>query len=123
MMSKAEKLKPSCSEKYPESMEHKFQFYKDPECRTPLGRIQFPDPVMRGHEKAELIVYAKNMTKEEFDSLQFESVDPEVKIEKSDDKVMSLGTIMLKFIFTPSENRNNALNTEMKICGRAIIRG
>lgn len=55
-----------CPEKYPETMEHKFQFYKDPECRTPLGSIKFPDPVMRGQDgdvKCDTVIHLAGLHK------------------------------------------------------------
>lgn len=107
----------------PAKKEQKLRYFRDPECREPIYNIEFPDPVVRGEEKAELTVYARNVTNEELDSLQFIPQDPDLKIEWDKDKVMPHGTLMLKFIFTPKEDRNKALNAEFVVQGRAIMRG
>jgi len=95
----------------------------DSECREPIYSIEFPDPVVRGEERAELTVYAKNVTPEELDSLQFIPQDPDLKIEYDRNHVKPYEVIMLKFIFTPSEDRNKALDAEFVVQGRAIMRG
>lgn len=107
----------------PAQGEQKFRYFKDVECSQPLYIISFPEPVVRGEEKAELTVYAKNITSEELDNLNFIPQDPDLKIEKSSDRVEPKGTIMLKFIFAPKEDRNKELNTEFIVRGRAIMRG
>lgn len=107
----------------PLSKEQKLRYFKDPECREPMYVIEFPDPVVRGEEKAELTVYAKNVTSEELDNLQFIPQDPDVKIEYDRNHVESFGVIRLKFVFTPSETRNKALVADMVVSGRAIMRG
>ena len=107
----------------PAKREQKFRYFKDEECREPMYNIVFPDPVVRGEEKAVLTVYAKNITNEELDSLQFIPQDPDLKIEWTKEKVMPQEMLKLKFIFTPKEDRNKALNTEFVVQGRAIMRG
>ena len=108
---------------HPSKHEQKIRYYKDKECREPFYAIEFPDPVVRGEEKAILTVYAKNITPEELDKLQFIPQDPDVKIEYTANKIKPFGVIRLKFIFTPSENRNKALVSDIVVQGRAIMRG
>jgi len=108
---------------HPSSQEQKIRYYKDKECREPFYAIEFPDPVVRGEEKAILTVWAKNVTPDELDNLQFIPQDPDLKIEQASKKIKAFGVIMLKFIFTPSENRNKALDAEFVVQGRAIMKG
>lgn len=107
----------------PQKAEQKFRYFKTERCDEPLYIIEFPEPVVRGEEEAELVVYAKNITQEELDQLEFIPQDPDLNIEKSDVKVGPFGIIKLKFIFTPSENRNKILDTNFVVKGRAIMRG
>lgn len=108
---------------HPLSKEQKLRYFRDPECREPMYAIEFPDPVVRGEEVAELTVYAKNVTPEELDNLQFIPQDPDLKIEFDRNHVKPYEVIMLKFVFTPSETRNKALDAEFVVQGRAIMRG
>jgi len=118
-MSKPVKIDP----KNPQKAEQKFRFFKDERCDQPLYLIEFPEPVVRGEEEAELVIYAKNITGEELDKLEFIPQDPDLKIEKGKDKVGPFEILKLKLIFTPSEDRNKVLDTSMIIRGRAIMRG
>lgn len=108
---------------HPSKHEQKIRYYKDKECREPFYAIEFPDPVVRGEEKAILTVWAKNITPEELDNLQFIPQDKDLKIEQGSTNIKPYETIMLKFIFTPSEDRNKALDAEFVVQGRAIMRG
>ena len=107
----------------PAKREQKFRYFKDEECREPVYNIEFPDPVIRGEETAELTLYAKNITHEELDSLQWIPQDPDVKIEWSKDRVMPFEVLTVKFIFTPKEDRKKALSSKFDVQGRAIMRG
>lgn len=111
------------SEAHPEREEQKLRYFKDPECTQPIYAIRFPDPVVRGEEQAELIVYAKNITNEELDNLKFEPKDPDLTIKADQDKVEPSGVIRVVFTFAPSENRDKRLDSEFKVSGRAIIKG
>jgi hypothetical protein len=102
--------------------EKMFVYYKDPECREPVYSIEFKDPVVIGREKAELVVYAKNVSRAELYELEFVPKDKDLKIEKSDRQVMPEKTIMLKFVFTPSEDRKTELDTEFSVTAKGIIR-
>jgi hypothetical protein len=105
------------------TQEKLFQYFKDPECREPIYNIEFPEPVVSGREKAELIVYARNITPAELYDLEFIPVDPDLKIERENkDKVFPQETIMLKFIFSPSEDRKEPLDTGMNVTAKGIIR-
>ena len=108
---------------HPSKHEQKIRYYKDKECREPFYAIEFPDPVVRGEEEAILTVWAKNITPEELDNLQFIPQDSDLKIEFTSNKIKPFKVIRLKFIFTPSENRNKALDAEFVVQGRAIMRG
>ena len=108
---------------HPEREEQKLRYFKDPECTQPMYAIRFPEPVVRGEEQAELVVYAKNITDEELDLLKFEPKDPDLTITPDVNRVEPKGTIRVVFIFAPSENRNKRLDSEFKVSGRAIIKG
>lgn len=103
--------------------EQKFRYFKDEDCREPIYSIQFPEPVIRGSEKAELIVFAKNVTPDELADIQFTPADPDLKIEQSSEKCSPFGVIKVKLIFSPKADRNNALESEFTVRGRAIVRG
>lgn len=102
--------------------EQKLRYFEDIECSKPLTTISFPEPVIRGEEKTELTVYAKNVTTEELDKLQFVSNNPDLKITSSQDKVEAHGLIQLKFVFEPSKSRSKKLDSTFVVKGRAIIR-
>jgi len=101
----------------------RFRFFKDERLSQPLYIIEFPEPVVRGEDEAELVIYAKNITQEELDQLEFIPQDPDLKIEKSANKIGPFGVVKLKLVFTPSEDRNKVLDCSMMIKGRAIMRG
>jgi len=111
------------SEANPLKKEQKFRYFKDEDCREPVYSIQFPDPVIRGSEKAELTIYAKNVTHEELADIQFVPADPDLKIEQSSEACSPFGVIKVKFIFTPKGDRTKALESEFTVRGRAIVRG
>jgi len=99
-----------------------FQYFKDPDCREPIYNIEFPEPVVAGREKAEMVVYARNISPAELYDIEFHPSDPDLKIEKSSDKASPAETIMLKFIFSPSEDRKEPLDAGMSVTAKGIIR-
>jgi len=103
--------------------EQKFRYFKDEDCREPVYSIQFPDPVIRGSEKAELTIFAKNVTPDQLTDIQFTPNDPDLTIEQSSEECSPFGIIKVKFVFTPKADRKNALESEFSVRGRAIVRG
>lgn len=98
-----------------------FVYFKDPECRVPLNTIEFAEPVVAG-QKSEKTVYAKNVSPAELYDVEFHPEDEDVKVEKSSDKCSPQETIMLKFIFSPSEDRQEGLDSKFTITAKGIIR-
>jgi hypothetical protein len=99
-----------------------FQYFKDPELTQPIYNLEFPEPVVAGLEKKEMTVYAKNISPAELYDVEFIPKDPDLKIDKNTDKVNPTETIVLKFIFTPAEDRKEPLNTEFTVTTKGIIR-
>lgn len=103
------------------SKEKIFQYFRDPDCREPISTIEFSEPVVAG-QKSEKTVYAKNVTPAELYDIEFHPEDKDVRIEKSGDKCSPQETIMLKFVFSPSQEREEALDTKFSITAKGIIR-
>lgn len=101
--------------------EKMFQYFKDPECRQPIYSIEFPEPVVGG-QKGEVVVYARNTSPAELYDLEFVPKDKDLTIEKSDDKVKPNEMLMLKFVFSPAEDRKTELDAEFSVTAKGIIR-
>jgi len=99
-----------------------FQYFKDPELTQPIYNLEFPNPVVAGLEKGELTVYAHNISVAELYDVEFIPKDPDLKIDKSSDKVNPKEVIILKFTFAPAEDRKEPLNTEFTVTTKGIIR-
>lgn len=109
------------SESHPEIFEQKLRYFEDPHCSVPLTQIAFKEPVMRGESK-EMAVWAKNMTTEELDRLEFIPNDPDLKIEPSATNLKPYQSMQVKFTFHPNPKRDTKLNSSFEVKGHAIIR-
>lgn len=97
-----------------------FLYFADLEMKKPLTIIEFGE-ISIG-ETAELVVYALNVTNAELTDIKFEPEDKDLEIIVSNKVVKPKQVIMLKFIFTPSEDRETALNAKMRISAVGHLR-
>lgn len=97
-----------------------FVYFEDAQMSKPLQELDLGE--VKAGETTELTVYALNICAAELRQIEFIPNDPDLKITANTSICKPRQIIMLNFVFTPSVDRETALEAGFTIKASGVIR-
>ena len=101
----------------------KLQWFYDSKCTKPIKTLEnvgFSKDIIEAGETTEIIYYLKNVTEDKIDKIKITVDDDEVKVIQELDSLKPAEFMAVHFTFSPSETREEALQTVIRLLFRVI---